>query len=283
MVHETGHSYAMYAGNSFIKYLHDKKLFTNGYNSSVSTLGHAVIFDLENYLSAINKFSANQAIGLDNSFILNAVNNNNNITGNNTKDFNILRNFLLPVFNEMIIIILITTLLLFSCSEKPKQKYEQCDIFLKNFEINENNNLKINNNYNENKLKFSLYNISSDTVKFIPPKIVFGIIEDKTNSENDIVVKPYIPQISIKKVIFYIKDELNNIKLISIDSSIQRDEDWKVVSLPPKEKFVKELFLDCKISDAGTYKVYYLEDSRLKNKTTQKIKYPTDIILQIKK
>ncbi|KFF09724.1 hypothetical protein IW15_22510, partial [Chryseobacterium soli] len=98
MVHETGHSYAMYAGNSYINMLHDKKLFTSGYNASVNTLGHAAIFDLENYLSAINNFPSNPAIGIDNDFITNAI--DNVITGNNIKEFNILRNFLLPVFNR---------------------------------------------------------------------------------------------------------------------------------------------------------------------------------------
>ena len=78
--------------------LHDKKLFTSGYNASVNTLGHAAIFDLENYLSAINNFPSNPAIGIDNDFITKAI--DNVITGNNIKEFNILRNFLLPVFNR---------------------------------------------------------------------------------------------------------------------------------------------------------------------------------------
>ncbi|WP_223558189.1 hypothetical protein [Chryseobacterium lathyri] len=97
MVHETAHSYAMYGGNAFIKYLHDKKLFNSGY-STIGDLGHAAIYDLENHLSAFNKFPANPAIGMDKDFILNAI--NNNVTGNNVKEFNMLRNFLLPVFNR---------------------------------------------------------------------------------------------------------------------------------------------------------------------------------------
>lgn len=98
MLHETGHSYAMYAGNRYIKMLHDKKLFTNGYNSALKTLGHAVIYDLENYISAINNFPSNPAIGIDNDFIIKAI--DNVISGNNIREFNILRNFLLPVFNR---------------------------------------------------------------------------------------------------------------------------------------------------------------------------------------
>lgn len=98
MLHETGHSYAMYAGNRYIKMLHNKKLFTNGYNSALKTLGHAVIYELENYTSAINNFPSNPAIGIDNDFITRAI--DNPITGNNIKEFNILRNFLLPVFNR---------------------------------------------------------------------------------------------------------------------------------------------------------------------------------------
>ncbi|AZB27253.1 type IV secretion protein Rhs [Chryseobacterium bernardetii] len=97
MAHETAHSYAMYGGNAFIKYLHDKKIFSS-YTTAIGDLGHAAIYDLENYLSAVNKFPANPAIGMDKDIILNTI--NNNITGNNLKEFNMLKKFLLPVFNR---------------------------------------------------------------------------------------------------------------------------------------------------------------------------------------
>ena len=97
MVHETGHSYIMNAGNFFIKQLDKTKLFNRGYEG-LDNLGHAAIFDMENYLSAINKFKFNPSIGMNRDFILNAI--NNNITGDNTVGFKMLKRFLLPVFNR---------------------------------------------------------------------------------------------------------------------------------------------------------------------------------------
>lgn len=99
MAHETGHSYIMYAGNYFVKKYDGIKLFNRGYEG-VDNLGHAAIFDSENYLSKINNFKFNPAIGMDKDIIMNAV--NNNVTGNNTGGFNILKEFLLPVFNRKI-------------------------------------------------------------------------------------------------------------------------------------------------------------------------------------
>ena len=99
MVHETAHSYIMFAGSAFINKLSETKLFSNGY-STLNDLGHASIYDLENYLSSINNFPLNPSIGYDKDYIFNAV--NNNYTGNNISGFNILKKFLLPVFNRKI-------------------------------------------------------------------------------------------------------------------------------------------------------------------------------------
>ncbi|PKF75335.1 hypothetical protein [Chryseobacterium sp. PMSZPI] len=98
MVHETGHAYIMNAGNFFVQQYDKMKLFNRGYGTTINDLGHAAIFDMENYLSKINGFNYNPGIGTDKSFIMNAV--NNNITGDNTQGFNFLKRFLLPVFNR---------------------------------------------------------------------------------------------------------------------------------------------------------------------------------------
>ena len=99
MVHETGHAYIMNAGNFFIKQYDKTKLFNRGYASTIDDLGHAAIFDGENYLSTINRFKFNPAIGVDSDVISDAI--NNNITGNNKQGLNLLRQFLLPVFNRI--------------------------------------------------------------------------------------------------------------------------------------------------------------------------------------
>jgi hypothetical protein len=99
MVHETGHSYIMYAGNFFVKQYNQVKLFNSGYTTPIDNLGHAAIWDLENHLKSINNFNFS-GIGYDHDMIMNAV--NNSITGNNTEGFNILKQFLYPVFNRKI-------------------------------------------------------------------------------------------------------------------------------------------------------------------------------------
>lgn len=99
MVHETGHAYIMNAGNFFIKKYDKIKLFNRGYSSPINDLGHAAIYDGENYLSLKNSFKFNPAIGVDKDLITNAI--NNNASGNNIQGFNLLKKFLLPVFNRI--------------------------------------------------------------------------------------------------------------------------------------------------------------------------------------
>ncbi|MDC8101657.1 hypothetical protein [Chryseobacterium rhizosphaerae] len=97
MVHETGHAYIMNAGNLFIKQYDQVKLFNRGYTTPINDLGHAAIWDLENHLKSLNNFNFS-GVGYNHDIIMNAV--NNNISGDNTVGFNILKKFLLPVFNR---------------------------------------------------------------------------------------------------------------------------------------------------------------------------------------
>lgn len=97
IVHETGHAYIMNAGNSFIKQYDKIKLFNRGYTTPINDLGHAAIWDLENHLKSLNNFNFS-GVGFNSDAIMNAV--NNNISGNNTAGFNLLKKFLLPVFNR---------------------------------------------------------------------------------------------------------------------------------------------------------------------------------------
>ncbi|WP_370898327.1 hypothetical protein [Chryseobacterium gossypii] len=99
MVHETGHAFIMNAGNFFIKKYDNIKLFNRGYSTPINDLGHAAIWDLENHLKSLNNFNFS-GIGFDSDAIMNAV--NNNISGNNTVGFDLLKKFLLPVFNRKI-------------------------------------------------------------------------------------------------------------------------------------------------------------------------------------
>lgn len=87
----------MNLGNSFIKKYDRIKLFNRGYSTPIDNLGHAAIWDLENHLKSINNFNFS-GIGYNHDIIMNAV--NNDISGNNIQGFNLLKKFLLPLFNK---------------------------------------------------------------------------------------------------------------------------------------------------------------------------------------
>ena len=177
---------------------------------------------------------------------------------------------------------IIILLCVFSCSEIKKK---ECRInFEKSHKIN-SENIITDLTYSATKktLVLSVLNLKKETIRFILPKVVFGIPKktaNKKDDNNNIVVKRFIPNVFIIKSISYIGTDSNK-KLVDVDSTMQRDEKRLIISLGSKEKFTKELFFDCEKSDKGNYNIYFLEDNDIINLKVIDIQFPKDAILQI--
>ena len=98
----------------------------------------------------------------------------------------------------------------------------------------------------------------------------------------DIVVKQFIPNIVTDKVAAYYITGDNEKKLVSVDSSKNRDMQQYEFKLAPKEKFVTEYLLNCKESDSEKYTIYFFDSNRFDNKKYSKIKYPENGFIEIK-
>ncbi len=145
--------------------------------------------------------------------------------------------------------------------------------------------VKVDLNYitDLNVLQLSIVNLKRDTVRFSMPKILFQMEQKKVSKiDKDIIVKSYIPQVFIEKTVSYLYNGFIR-KKISSDSTMQREERELTINLPPKERFVKEIFLNCGKSDAGNFLVSFLTKENGDIKNTIKIKYPVDDILKIDK
>lgn len=107
-------------------------------------------------------------------------------------------------------------------------------------------------------------------------------MEPNNKASNDnIVIKPYISYVYINKSISYIRNN-SNTKVISTDFTMQRNEKYLPVKIGFKEKFIKELYIDCKKSDIGNYMIYFLTKNDPKNDKVIQIQYPQNAILRIK-
>jgi hypothetical protein len=179
---------------------------------------------------------------------------------------------------------------LIKSSEEYKKAFPQADweiIYSKKAQDIEWKNIRVSLDYNKERkmLKLSVLNLRKDSLHFLWPKVMFGIpMKDKLNvdKDEDIIIKTHKPGVYINKSISYI-----NNRIISIDSTMQRNENISIVNLGPKGEFVKELYLDCEKSDEENYKIYFLEkyialeDDNVKNKNLIPIKYPSNIDLQV--
>lgn len=170
----------------------------------------------------------------------------------------------------------------FSCENKTNKK--DCII---DFEISKNtvsskgiiSDLK----FQKNILKLSISNFRNDTLHFAVPHIIFAKKEKKQNMEtSDIVVKQFITNIVTDKVATYYITGDNEKKLVSVDSSKNRNMQQYEFKLAPKEKFVTEYLLNCKESDSEKYTIYFFDSNRFDNKKYSKIKYPENGFIEIK-
>lgn len=178
---------------------------------------------------------------------------------------------------------------IYSCSNINKND-NKCKVIKLEKKYNRNQeNLIIDLNYNTNKktIDLSILNLGKDSIVFTLPKLNFVLIENNNNNNNnninkdDIVIKPYIPYVHISKSISYIKKD-SNIKNISVDFTMQRNEESLPIKIGFKEKFIKELYIDCKKSDIGDYMIYFLAKNNSNNDRTIQIQYPQGSILKIK-
>lgn len=181
----------------------------------------------------------------------------------------------------------IFTLLVISCflSCDNKTNKKECMI---DFEISKNtiNSEKIVTNliFHKNILRVSILNLKSDTLHFVTPYLIFAKEVTQQNVEkSDIIVKQFIPTIVTNRVINYYVKRDNKTQTISIDSSKTRDMKQYEFKLAPKEKFLTEYYFNCKESNLEKYKIFFFESNRFDSTKYQKIKYPENGYLEIKK
>ncbi|UKB84342.1 hypothetical protein LF887_01420 [Chryseobacterium sp. MEBOG06] len=182
---------------------------------------------------------------------------------------------------KIIFILLIIALGICSCTNKNECKA----ITLEKKYIGNQEDLIIDLNYSTDKkaINLSILNVGKDSIVFTLPKLNFVLIENnnKINKDDD-VIKPYTPYVHISKSISYIKKG-SNIKNISTDFTMQRNEESIPIKIGFKEKFIKELYIDCKKSDIGDYMIYFLAKNNSNNDKLIQIQYPREVILKIKK
>ncbi|WP_131368618.1 hypothetical protein [Chryseobacterium soli] len=184
-------------------------------------------------------------------------------------------------------IILILFLSLISCSETNKKQVPKCKITLatenKN-KIDYNENLKVDLIIDNSNLVFSVYNYGNKNIYFVPPKIIFEILEEKKeNIDENIVVKPYIKQIVVDKIYTSFIDVSKKKSIINIDSTMQRNYIAKTIDLAPKKIYRKEFELNCNKSDSGRYRILFFDKSSINDSRIIKINYPENIIVNITK
>ncbi|CAA7392645.1 hypothetical protein [Chryseobacterium fistulae] len=183
-------------------------------------------------------------------------------------------------------IILILFLSIISCSEN-KNQVPKCKITLttenKN-EIDLDENLKVDLIIDNNNLVFSLYNSGNKNIHFVPPKIIFEILEErKIDIDKNIVVKPYIKQIIVDKIYTSIIDDSKKKSIINIDSTMQRNYIFEPIDLAPKKMYIKEFELNCNKSDSGKYKILFFNKVFNNDPRITKINYPENLIVSITK
>lgn len=183
---------------------------------------------------------------------------------------------------KIIFILVIMTLGINSCSNMNKN---ECKVITLEKKYNrKQENLIIDLNYNTDKkvIDLSILNVGKDSIVFTLPKLNLVLIENnnKINKDDD-AIKPYTPYVHISKSISYIKKG-SNIKNISTDFTMQRNEESFPIKIGFKEKFIKELYIDCKKSDIGDYMIYFLAKNNSNNDKVIQIQYPQGVILKIK-
>lgn len=138
--------------------------------------------------------------------------------------------------------------------------------------------------FHKNILKISISNLRNDSIHFVVPHLIFAkeAIQNEVE-ESDIVVKQFMPNIITDRVIAYNITEDNKKKIITVDSSKTRDAEQYEFKLAPKEKFITEYLFNCKESDPEKFKIFYFESNRFKNSKYEKIKYPENAYIEIKK
>ncbi|AZB27252.1 hypothetical protein EG339_23010 [Chryseobacterium bernardetii] len=172
----------------------------------------------------------------------------------------------------------------FSCENKTNK--QDCII---DFEISKNtvnskgiiSDLK----FQKNVLKISISNLRNDTLHFPAPRLFFvkEIIKQNIEESNNVVTKQFIPNIITDRVTAYCITEDNKKQIVSIDSSKTRDMQQYGFKLAPKAKYIVEYLLNCKASDPEKYKIVFFESSRFNDSKYEKIKYPENGYIEIKK
>ena len=183
------------------------------------------------------------------------------------------------------IILMCAVLIVSSCSNANQQN---CKIvYIDHSQNDDQENLDIDLRYLENKriLELSVLNLGQKVLYFSIPTVMFSPIKDinENDGNEDVVTKRYIPFVYVSKSICYLqKDNQGSKKIISIDSTMQRNELKEMVRIEHGEKFTKEFYLDCDNSDKGEYEIYFLEKSE-KDDATIKIRYPEGCVLKVEK
>jgi hypothetical protein len=182
----------------------------------------------------------------------------------------------------MKVLLILIVICLISCENKAISRTCVFD-----FEIPENTvnsegiitDLKLHQNI----LKVCVYNLRNDSLHFAVPHIIFAKEAAKHNiEESDIVVKQFIPNIVTDKVTAY-RITKNDKKIISVDSSKTRDVKQYEFKLAPKEIYVAEYILNCRESDPEKYRIFFFESNRFDNIKYEKIKYPENGYIEVKK
>lgn len=177
---------------------------------------------------------------------------------------------------------LIVIFLILSCSKAQKNHCKQIEL-KKNFK-NYEKDLMVDLKYIENEkiLQLSILNKKNDTIIFPLPKLFFYFKKNNTVvKDSNIVIKEYIPSVFFSKSISYIEKSPVR-RIISIDSTMQRNEDKFLVKIGPREKFAKEFYIDCIQSDKGNYMLYFLSKANQKNYKINQINYPQNAMLIIR-
>lgn len=183
---------------------------------------------------------------------------------------------------KRIIILTMITLGMYSCSDVHKNECKLISLEKKYNKNQENPIIDLSYNINKKTIELSVLNLRKDSVVFTLPKLNFVLMEPNNKASNDnIVIKPYISYVYINKSISYIRNN-SNTKVISTDFTMQRNEKYLPVKIGFKEKFIKELYIDCKKSDIGNYMIYFLTKNDPKNDKVIQIQYPQNAILRIK-
>ncbi|HCA07388.1 hypothetical protein [Chryseobacterium sp.] len=178
---------------------------------------------------------------------------------------------------------LIVIFLILSCSKGQNENYCKQIELQKNFK-NYEKDLTVDLKYFENEkiLQLSILNKKHDTIIFPLPKLFFNLRKSNTVvRDSNIVIKEYIPSVFFSKSVSYI-EKLSVRRIISIDSTMQRNEDKLLVKIGPREKFAKEFYMDCRQSDKGNYMLYFLSKANQKKYKINQINYPQNAMLIIR-